>query len=86
MRSIVVGHGTDGGGVIITIENGKVVIKRIPGWNPEQYVELGSALTIIREAAKLKTPNLSEAAIKSVWDFAQKQLDAHVQGDAVVVI
>jgi hypothetical protein len=84
MRSIIVG--TDAGGIILTIENGHIVFKRVPGWNPEQFVELGAAVNILREATKLKTPGLSEAAARSVWDFAQKQFDEHVKGDAVLVI
>jgi hypothetical protein len=86
MRAIVVGGGTDAGGIIITVENGKLVIKRIPGWNPEQFLEIGAALNIIREASKLKAGNVAEAAVKSVWDFAQKELDQHLKGDAVLMI
>ena len=54
--------------------------------SPEQLTELGAALNILREATKLKTPELADAAAKSVWDFAQKQLDEHVKGDAVLVM
>ena len=86
MRAIVIGGGTDAPGIIITFENGRIVIKHVPGWNPEQFRELGAALNIIREATKLKTPELAEAAAKSVWDFTQKQLDQHVKGDAVLVV
>jgi hypothetical protein len=86
MRSIVIGGYTDAGGLVLTFENGHLVIKRIPGWNLEQFTELGAALNILREATKLKTPGLAEASAKSVWDFTQKQLDQHVKGDAVLVI
>jgi hypothetical protein len=86
MRAIVIGGYTDAGGYIITFEGGHIVIKRIPGWNPEQFAELGAALNIIRESTKLKTPGLAEAAAHSVWDFTQKQLDQHVKGDAVLVV
>jgi hypothetical protein len=86
MRSIVIGGYTDAGGYIITFEHGHIVIKPIPGWNPELFAELGAALNILREATKLKTPGLAEAAARSVWDFTQKQLDEHVKGDAVLVI
>jgi hypothetical protein len=84
MRSILIG--TDAGGLILTFENGHLVFKHVPGWNPEQLTELGAALNILREATKLKTPGLADAAAKSVWDFAQKQLDEHVKGDAVLVM
>ena len=86
MHSIIVGGYTDAGGYIITFEHGKVVIKRIPGWNPEQLTELGAALNILKEATKLKTPGLAEAAAASVMEFTQKQLDEHVKGNAVLVV
>ena len=86
MRTIIIGGGTDGPGWSITFENGKIVIKPLPGWNPEQLVELGAALNVMRDATKLKSPRLAEAAIHSVWDFAQKQFDQHLKGDAVMVI
>lgn len=85
MHSIIIVGGTDAPGIIITFENGKVVIKRVPGWNPDQFVELGAALNILREATKLKTPGLAEAAAHSVMEFTQKQLDQHVKGNAVLV-
>jgi hypothetical protein len=86
MHSIIVGGLTDAGGIIITFENGKVIIKRIPGWNPEQFSELNAALTIIREATKLKAPGLAEAAVLSVMKFTQDQLGEHVKGNAVLVV
>lgn len=86
MHSIIIGGGTDAPGFIITFENGKVVIKRIPGWNPEQFSELGAALNILRQATKLKTPGLAEAAAHSVMEFTQKQLNEHVKGSAVLVL
>jgi hypothetical protein len=86
MHSIIIGGGTDAGGLSITFENGKVVIKRIPGWNPEQLLELSAALNIIREATKLKTPGLAEAAALSVMKFTQEQLGQHVKGNAVLVV
>jgi hypothetical protein len=86
MRSIIIGGATDAPGIIITFENGHVVIKHTPGWQATQFAELGAAVNILREASKLKTPGLSEAAAGSVWEFVQKQLDEHVKGDAVLVI
>lgn len=86
MQAIYVLAGSDAPGVIITFEHGKVVIKRVPGWNPEALSELGAALSIVREATKLKTPGLAEAAAQSVMEFAQKQLDQHVKGGGAVLI
>jgi hypothetical protein len=86
MHTIYIGGGTDGGGFTISFENGKLVIKRVPDWNPEQFRELGAAVNILREATKLKTPGLAEAAAQSVMEFTQKQLDHHMKGGAVLVI
>ena len=86
MHTIIIGGATDAPGWQITFENGKVVIKRIPGWNPEQLSELTAALNIIREATKLKTPGLAEAAAASVMEFTEKQLSQHVQGGAVLIV
>ena len=77
------GFGTDAGGWYIG-PDGK--IHRVPGWNPEAMTELTHAIRIIREAGQLKTPKLSNAAIKSVMQFAQAELSEQVKGGGVVVI
>lgn len=76
-------RGTDAGGWYIG-PDGK--IHRIPGWNPEAMVEMSHAINVIREAGQLKTPGLAQAAIKSVMEFAQKELGQHVKEGGVVVI
>lgn len=86
MRAIVIHRGSDGPTTTITFVNGRPVIKVDPGWNPEQRAELVAALNIISEATKLKTPGLATAAIESVMEFAQKQLNDHVQDGAVLVV
>jgi hypothetical protein len=84
MHIYFMGHvGSDAGGWWIG-PDGK--IHRIPGWNPEAMVELSHAINVIREAGQLKTPGLAEAAIKSVMDFAQKELGQHVKEGGVLVI
>jgi hypothetical protein len=77
------GFGTDAGGWYIG-PDGK--IHRVPGWNPEATVELGHALNVIREAGRLKTPGLAEAAIKSVMGLVQKELGSYVKDGGVVVV
>ncbi len=79
----IIGGGTDAGGWYIG-SDGK--IHRIPGWNPEAMVELTHALHIIREASRLKTPGLAEHALKSVMDFTQKELGAHLKEGGVLVL
>ena len=84
MNIYFVGHiGSDAGGWYID-GNGK--IHRVPGWNPEAMSELSHAVTILRDASQLKTPGLAEAAIKSVLEFTQGQLNEQVKGGGVVVL
>ena len=75
--------GTDAGGWYIG-SDGK--IHRIPGWNPEAMTDLGRALTVLREASQIKSKGVGERAIKSVLDFAQKELGAYVKDGGVIVL
>jgi hypothetical protein len=76
------GYGTDAGGWYIGAD-GK--IHKVPGWNPEAVVELQHAVNILREAAQLKTPGLSEAVARVVYDQVQKELGANLrEGDLAV--
>ena len=75
--------GTDAGGWYIG-SDGK--IHRIPGWNPDAMADLSHAINVIREAAQIKTPKLADRAIKSVMDFAQKELAGHVKEGGVLVL
>jgi hypothetical protein len=75
--------GTDGGGWYIGAD-GK--IHRNPPWQPDAMLELSLAINVIREAGRLKTPGLADAAIKSVMEFTQKELAANLKGGGVVVI
>lgn len=83
MRIIFIGGGTDAGGWYIG-SDGK--IHRIPGWNPDSMVELTHAVNILREAGRLKTPGLAEAAIGSVHKFVQKELNAQLKEGGVLVL
>jgi hypothetical protein len=84
MNIYFIGHvGSDAGGWYIGAD-GK--IHRIPGWNPEAMLELTRAVSVIREAGQLKTPGLTEATVKGVMEFAQKELATHVKGGGVLVI
>lgn len=78
------GIGTDAGGWYIG-RDGK--IHRVPGWNPESMVELSRAVTVIREAAQLKTTGLAEATLKAgVLELAFKEVQAHVKEGGVLVL
>jgi hypothetical protein len=81
---IFIGGGglTDAGGIIWDGHR----FKKVPGWNPEAVLELGSALKVIGAAARLKTPGLAEAAAKSVTEFVNREIGAHAKEGTVVVI
>ena len=83
MHMIIIGGGTDGGGWIIG-PDGK--LRPVPGWNPEGFRDFQRAVGVIREAAQIKNPAVSEQAIKSVIGFAQKELGAHLKEGAVVAL
>jgi hypothetical protein len=83
MKIMFIGQvGTDAGGWYIG-SDGK--IHRIPGWNPEGMADVAHALNVLRAAAQIKTPGVAEAAIKSVLEFAHKELGAHAK-EAVIVV
>ena len=83
---IIMGHiGSDAGYTYIG-SDGK--IHHVPGWNPEAMAEFDAAVAIMRSAAQLKTPGLSEAILKSVLPFAQKQISTYfgASGDSAVLV
>jgi hypothetical protein len=77
------GVGTDAGGWYIG-PDGK--IHRIPGWNPDAFVEVARAVRVVREGALLKTPGLAEATTRHALDFAQKELKHHLKDGGVLVL
>jgi hypothetical protein len=60
----------------------------VGGWGVEQLAEVNAAINIMRQAARLKTPGLAEAATRTVADFVEKQLGTHLKdaGGGVVII
>jgi hypothetical protein len=87
LASIIIVGGTDGPGIrIVPDGHGGWKIERVPGWNPEQMVELGHGLAVISAASRLKTAGLAEQAITAVGGFVEKQLGEHVGGAANVVV
>lgn len=83
MNIYFIGFGTDAGGWYIG-RDGK--IHRVPGWNPEAMSDLAHAIGVLREAGQIKAKGVGDAAIKSVMDFAQKELGANLKEGGVVVI
>lgn len=87
MRKIFIGGTNDAPGFEIYIgADGKLHIRRIPGWNPDSMAELNRAINVIYEATKLRTPGLAEATIRSALEFVLKELDTHAEGSSVLVI
>ena len=83
----VVGGGTDGGGYIITIgADGKIIIKRIPGWNPELLADLARAADVITSAVGLKQKGLAEGVIREVMPMIQDQLAKNVKEGGVLFV
>jgi hypothetical protein len=87
MNLIVIGRvGSDAG--YWTFENGRWV--HHGGWGIEQLADVTRAMTILSEAARLKTPGLADLASKGLGEFVQKELDAHLgarlKGGGVVII
>lgn len=84
MKFIVIGNIGSDAGYWVLDANG---LHHVGGWGSDQLVELTAALNIMREATRLKTPGLAEAAVKAVAGFAEKQLGAHIkEGGATVII
>jgi hypothetical protein len=77
------GFGSDAGYWYIGAD-GK--LHHVGGWAPEAVTEVSRAITILGEAAHLKTPALSEAVIKSALEFVTKNIGANLkEGDVVVM-
>lgn len=90
MRYIVIGHIGSDAGYWYWDGHGW---HHVGGWGPEQLAEVSSALNIIRESTRFKTPGLAEAATRTVTELVQKQLgtlshvkEAGKEGTPLVII
>ncbi len=83
-RIVFVGHfGSDAGGWYIGAD-GK--LHRIPGWDPEQLVDLQHAVSALRSIAQLKHPAVAERVAGALHELITKELGANIkEGDVVVV-
>lgn len=87
LASITIVGGTDAPGIrIVPDGHGGFKIEKVPGWNPEQMLELANGLEIVSAASRLKTAGLAEQVLKSVGGMVEKQLGEHAQGANVVVV
>jgi hypothetical protein len=87
MKMIVLGQiGSDAGYWVF--ENGHWVHKG--GWAIDALADVSRSLQILGDAARLKTPGLSDHVTRSVTDMLQKELTAHLgdqlkQGGVVII-
>lgn len=81
---VVIGRfGTDGPSVWID-SHGVVHVQ--PGWNPEQMLEVSKAVTMLAQAASLKTPGLSQKVSGALVEFVQKEISGHVKDSGISII
>jgi hypothetical protein len=75
MNYIIIGpRGSDAGYWVLTPHG----LKHVGGWGVEALADVSRALTILGESVRLKTPGLANAVTKSVHDFVEKELGAHL--------
>lgn len=83
-RILFIGQiGTDAGGWYIG-PDGK--IHRIPGWNPEQLLDVSHALRGLRELTQVKATGVAERAVAAVLDGVKQAVAGHLkEGDVLVI-
>jgi hypothetical protein len=72
---------TDAGGITISIVNGKVVIKRVPPWNPEILAEIQGAIAAFAHASKLKDQGMAQkfqAFAEGVLQARSKEIQEYI--------
>jgi hypothetical protein len=62
----------------------------VGGWAADSISDVTSALRILGEASRLKTPGVGDSVSKSLFEFVEKELAAHLgdkltQGGVVIV-
>jgi hypothetical protein len=87
---IVIGGETDAPGIkIVSDGHGGIKIVHVPGWNPEQLVELGAALKVIAAAAAIHREDAQHEILHAAIGLAGRELDGvageHGAGTVVVV-
>jgi len=77
---IIIGGGTDAPGFkLVPDGHGGYKVVPVPGWNPEQSLELSSSLKILAAAARLKQPEASKAIMTAANKLVNQGI-AHLAG------
>jgi hypothetical protein len=87
--SFLIIGGTDAGGIrIVPDGHGGYKIVKVPGWNPEQMVELGHLIDVVSAAGRLKHPEVSQAILKAAGKLITSEITPGLEqgaGEQVVV-
>jgi hypothetical protein len=83
MRYIVIGNIGSDAGYWVWDGNGW---KHVGGWGIDRLQEVSAALNIMREASRLKTPGLADAAAKVVSDFVSRELQGQIKEGGTVIL
>jgi hypothetical protein len=73
---------TDAGGIVISIVGGKVVIKHVPGWNPEVMHEVTAAANVLASASRIKDKAIRgefERLAHSVVERRAPEIEAYLR-------
>src|SRR4051812_10244562 len=77
---IIIGSGTDAPGLkLVPDGHGGYKVVPVPGWNPEQMLELNSALKVLASAGRIKQPDASKAIMTAASKLANEGI-AHLTG------
>lgn len=85
---IVIGHvGSDAGWSYLGPDG---QWHHVGGWGVDAVADVRSALSILGEASRLKTPGAGNGVSQSMFEFVEKELTAHLgakltQGGVVIV-
>lgn len=85
---ILIGGGSDAPSIrLVPDGQGGWKIERVPGWNPEELVELGSVLELVAGAARLKDEGIAHSIVSIAAKVASAELErGGVEGATVVVV
>lgn len=88
---ILIGGTNDAPGIrLVPDGSGGWKIEKVPGWNPEEMVELGAAIKLAAGGARLKHEKISGAIVSNAAELATEQLAraglAAGEGATVVVV